>query len=103
MIGTLYTILFSVHRLRWNVAMQPITRTVTSNGRVTIPEVIRELLGIGATDKVTFVVYESGRVELRPISYRGRICAASSRPFRARNRWISATLWKKRCRIGATI
>jgi len=49
--------------------MQPITRAVTSNGRVTIPKRIRELLGIDATGKVTFVVDESGPVELRPISY----------------------------------
>ncbi len=49
--------------------MQQITRTVTSNGRVTIPKQIRELLGIDATNKVTFVVDESGPVELRPSSY----------------------------------
>jgi AbrB family looped-hinge helix DNA binding protein len=69
MIGTLYMILFSVLHSRWSVAMQPVTRTVTSIGRVTIPKRIRELLGIDATDTVTFVVDESGPVELRPISY----------------------------------
>lgn len=46
--------------------MRQITRTVTSKGRVTIPKQIREQLGIVATDKVTFVVDDSGRVELRP-------------------------------------
>ena len=49
--------------------MQQITRTVTSKGQVTIPKQIREHLGIDTDDKVTFVVDDSGRVELRPTSY----------------------------------
>lgn len=49
--------------------MQQITRTVTSKGQVTIPKQIRDRLGIEAADKVTFVIDESGRVELRPTSF----------------------------------
>lgn len=49
--------------------MQQITRTVTSKGQVTIPKQIRDRLGIEAADKVTFVINDAGRVELRPVRY----------------------------------
>jgi len=49
--------------------MRQITRTVTSKGQVTIPKQIREQLGIEAADKITFVIDDAGRVELRPTSY----------------------------------
>jgi AbrB family looped-hinge helix DNA binding protein len=49
--------------------MQQITRTVTSKGQVTIPKRIREQLGIDTSDKVTFFIDDTGRVELRPARY----------------------------------
>lgn len=49
--------------------MQQITRTVTSKGQVTIPKQIRDQLGIDVDDKITFVVHESGTVEIRPLEY----------------------------------
>lgn len=49
--------------------MQQITRTVTSKGQVTIPKQIREQLGIDPADKVTFVVNDSGVVEIRTAPY----------------------------------
>lgn len=49
--------------------MRRITRTVTSKGRVTIPKQIREQLGIDAAGKVTFVISDSGNVELRTAPY----------------------------------
>lgn len=52
--------------------MQQITRTVTSKGQVTIPKQIREQLGIEAADKITFVINDAGRVEIRPAPYRMR-------------------------------
>jgi antitoxin PrlF len=49
--------------------MQQITRTVTTKGQVTIPKQIRERLGIEPSGKVTFIVDDAGRVELRPTKY----------------------------------
>jgi len=42
------------------------TATVTSKGQVTIPKAVRDTLGIGAGDRVAFVVRDDGVVELRP-------------------------------------
>lgn len=49
--------------------MRRITRTVTSKGRVTIPKQIREQLGIDTPGKITFVIGDSGNVELRTAPY----------------------------------
>ena len=49
--------------------MQQITRTLSAKGQVTIPKQVREQLGIEAADKVTFVIDDAGRVELRPTNY----------------------------------
>lgn len=52
--------------------MQRITCTVTSKGQVTIPKQVRDRLGISSGDAVTFVVHDSGTVEIRPVRYRMR-------------------------------
>lgn len=49
--------------------MQQITRAVTSKGQVTIPKQIRDQLGIDVDGKITFIVHESGTVEIRPLKY----------------------------------
>ena len=49
--------------------MRTIEATVTSKGQVTIPVEIRRHLGIGAADKVAFVINGQGAVELRPPRY----------------------------------
>jgi antitoxin PrlF len=49
--------------------MIEITSTITSKGQATIPKRVRETLGVGAADKITFVVHDSGRVEVRPVRY----------------------------------
>jgi len=43
--------------------------TVSSKGQVTIPVAMRRQLGVDAADKVTFVVTNDGRVELRPARF----------------------------------
>jgi len=40
--------------------------SVTSKGQVTIPAVVRKHLGVGAPDKITFVLSDDGQVALRP-------------------------------------
>lgn len=50
--------------------MHSVTCTITSKGQITIPKRIRDELGIGASDKLEFVILESGRVEVRPKKYR---------------------------------
>jgi AbrB family looped-hinge helix DNA binding protein len=65
----LRTILIALQQPHWSVAMRQITCTLTSRGRVTIPKQIRVQLGIDANDRVTFVVDDAGRVELRPTKY----------------------------------
>lgn len=47
------------------IRMYEITSTVTSKGQVTIPKRVRQQLGIEAGDKVSFVVQDSGSVELQ--------------------------------------
>lgn len=49
--------------------MREVTCTITSKGQITIPKSVRKQLGVDPTDKVTFVVHDSGRVELRPVRY----------------------------------
>jgi len=43
--------------------------TISSKGQVTIPATVRRKLGVGAADKVAFVVTEEGTVELRPARF----------------------------------
>jgi AbrB family looped-hinge helix DNA binding protein len=40
--------------------------TVTSKGQLTLPKVIRDLLRLGAGDRVDFIVKDDGTVVLRP-------------------------------------
>jgi AbrB family looped-hinge helix DNA binding protein len=40
--------------------------TVTSKGQITLPKAIRDLLRLGAGDRVDFVVKDDGTVVLRP-------------------------------------
>lgn len=45
--------------------MLEIIATISSKNQITIPVNIRRQLGVGASDKVAFVVGEDGRVEVR--------------------------------------
>ena len=40
--------------------------TVTSKGQLTLPKAIRDLLRLGAGDRVDFIVKDDGTVVLRP-------------------------------------
>jgi AbrB family looped-hinge helix DNA binding protein len=45
--------------------MRQFVSNVTSKGQVTIPAAIRKQLGVGAPDKITFVVEDDGRVAVQ--------------------------------------
>jgi antitoxin PrlF len=47
--------------------MREYVSSVTIKGQVTLPIAIRKHLGVGAPDRVAFVVEEDGRVALRPV------------------------------------
>lgn len=49
--------------------MQETVSTISSKGQITIPANVRRHLGIGGSDKVTIVITDEGRVELRPVRY----------------------------------
>lgn len=49
--------------------MIEIVATVSSKNQVTLPADVRKRLGIGASDKISFVMTDEGRVELRPTRY----------------------------------
>lgn len=49
--------------------MREIVSSITSKGQVTIPVEIRRHLGVGASDKVAFVLTDSGTVEMRPARF----------------------------------
>lgn len=49
--------------------MSQFASTITSKGQVTIPKRVREELGVGASDRVEFVILDSGRVEVRRVRY----------------------------------
>jgi antitoxin PrlF len=42
------------------------TATITSKGQLTLPKAIRDLLRLGAGDRVDFIVKDDGTVVLRP-------------------------------------
>ena len=44
--------------------------TVTSKGQLTLPKAIRDLLRLGAGDRVDFIVKDNGTVVLRPVTLR---------------------------------
>jgi antitoxin PrlF len=49
--------------------MKEIISTITSKGQVTIPAEIREKLRLSAGDKLTFVIEDEGKIELRAPIY----------------------------------
>ncbi len=49
--------------------MYEVTCTDTRKGHVTIPKRVRKQLGVSASDKVSFVIHDSGRVEVLPVRY----------------------------------
>lgn len=49
--------------------MHSVTCKITSKDQVTIPTKIRNQLGVDVGDKVTFVVNDTGAVEVRPRRY----------------------------------
>ncbi len=49
--------------------MKEIISTMTSKGQVTIPAEVRKQLGVKTGDKLTFVIEEEGRIELRAPIY----------------------------------
>ena len=42
--------------------------TLTNKGQVTIPKAIRESLGLHSGDKLEFVIVESGKAYIRPVT-----------------------------------
>jgi len=42
--------------------------TLTNKGQVTIPKAIRESLGLHSGDKLEFVLVESGKAYIRPVT-----------------------------------
>ena len=49
--------------------MKEIVSTMTSKGQVTIPAEVRKQLGIATGDKITFVIEDAGKIELRAPIY----------------------------------
>ena len=43
-----------------------LSATINRKGQLTLPKAIRDLLGLGAGDRVDFVVKDDGTVALRP-------------------------------------
>lgn len=50
--------------------MKEIVATITSKGQVTIPAAVRRHLHVQTKDKITFVMGQEGRVELKVPQYR---------------------------------
>jgi antitoxin PrlF len=49
--------------------MRELPSTITSKGQVTIPAEVRKHLGLKQGDKISFVIEDEGRVELKVPSY----------------------------------
>jgi len=49
--------------------MKSTVSTISSKGQITIPAEVRRHLGVGASDKISVVITDEGRVELRPVRY----------------------------------
>ena len=49
--------------------MRALQATVTERGQVTLPAVVRRLLGVGPKDKVVFEIEPSGSIRLVPMRY----------------------------------
>jgi antitoxin PrlF len=59
--------------------------TLTNKGQVTIPKAIRESLGLHSGDKLEFVLVESGKAFIRPVTKRvdevfGRLYKSERKP-----------------------
>src|SRR5579862_8322754 len=71
--------LLILDRIALEFDMREIVSTITSKGQVTIPAEVRKHLGLDRGDKVSFVIADSGAVELQVPAYptvaslRGRI------------------------------
>ena len=67
--------------------MKQIISTITGKGQVTIPAEVRRSLGVAPSDKVVFVIDESGKVEMRSAPYTmaslSGILPALKKPHRA--------------------
>ena len=55
-----------------------ISATITSKGQTTLPKVVRLALGVGAGDRVCYVVYDN-EVRLLPVRPVGRLFGALKR------------------------
>jgi AbrB family looped-hinge helix DNA binding protein len=49
--------------------MREIVSTITSKGQVTVPVEVRRHLGVGANDKLSFVISDEGEVKLKAPRY----------------------------------
>ena len=49
--------------------MKEIVSTLTSKGQVTIPAEVRRHLGVGQGDKLSFVIADDGRIEVKVPKY----------------------------------
>lgn len=49
--------------------MKEFVATISSKGQATIPVEVRRRLGVGASDKVVFILTDEGTVELRPARF----------------------------------
>lgn len=49
--------------------MREFVSTISSKGQVTIPADVRRQLGVDAADKISFVLTDEGKVELRPTRF----------------------------------
>ena len=52
-----------------------ITSTITSKGRTTLPKAVREALGVGAGDRVRYVIFDN-TVRVLPVRPVGRLFGA---------------------------
>jgi antitoxin PrlF len=50
-------------------SMKEIVSTITSKGQVTLPAAVRKHLGLGTGDKVSFVIPDTGAVEIHVPQY----------------------------------
>jgi len=49
--------------------VKELVATISSKGQATIPVEVRQRLGVGASDKIAFVLTDEGTVELRPARF----------------------------------
>jgi AbrB family looped-hinge helix DNA binding protein len=49
--------------------MTEIIAKISSKNQITLPSDVRQRLGVGAADRIAFVLGEHGKVELRPVRF----------------------------------